>query len=264
MNILITGGNGFVASHLKNFLGDQHTVYAPGKDQLNCLEIQEVSSFFDKHDIDVVIHTALTGREQLFENSTKLFREGLDMWNNIYSFRHRYKKLIQYGSAYEVNLSQDNNLIDLSYVLNSLPMSSYGSVKNQMARICDRTDNFYTLRLFGHFHHTEADHRFFKKLYTSDNFSINEDRFFDYFNLDDTLTVTKFVIDESPSVRDINLVYPEKLLISEQVQMFCDINNIQPKIEIKSSGFNLTGNSETISSFGLHLSGLTNGFKKYK
>lgn len=263
MNILITGGNGFVASHLKNFLGSKHTVYAPGKTELNCLEPQEVNAFFNTHEVDVVIHTALTGREQLFENSTRLMREGLCMWYNIYNNRHRYKQLIQYGSAYEMNLSRIHREATLADVLNSLPMTSYGSTKNFMARMCSETENFYTLRLFGHFHHTEPDHRFFKKLSKSAKFTMQEDKQFDYFNLEDTLTVTEFVINERPLIRDVNLVYSEKLLVSEQVDMFCKIKHINPEINVLASGLDLTGDSSVLTSFNLKLQGLETGFAKY-
>jgi nucleoside-diphosphate-sugar epimerase len=263
MNILITGGNGFVATHLKNFLDSKHTVYALGKDQLNCLEPQEVNKFFDTHEVDVVIHTALTGREQLFDNSLRRMKEGLGMWYNIYNNRHRYKQLIQYGSAYELNLSRMHRNATLKDVLNSLPMTAYGNTKNCMARMCSETENFYTLRLFGHFHHTESDHRFFKNLSKTSKFTIQEDKKFDYFNLEDTLTVTEFIINEKPVVRDINLVYPEKLLISEQVDIFCKIKHFNPEINILHSGFDLTGDSSILSSFNLQLQGLESGFKKY-
>jgi len=263
MKILITGGNGFIAGHLKNFLSSKHTVYAPGKEQLNCLEPQEVNAFFDTHEIDIVIHTALAGREQLFDYDLKLTNEGMAMWYNIYNNRHRYKKLIQYGSAYELNLSTVNELTKLDNVLNALPISGYGSNKNRIARMCNETENFYTLRLFGHFHHTEAAHRFFKKLVTSDQFTIASDKKFDYFNLEDTLKVTEFVINESPIERDINLVYSEKLLISKQVELFCDINNINPIINIKEIGYELTGSDEILKSFNIQLQGLLYGFSKF-
>jgi len=263
MNILITGGNGFVASHLKNFLDSKHTVYAPGKDQLNCLEPQEVNKFFNTHEVDVVIHTALTGREQLFDNSLRWMKEGLGMWYNIYNNRYRYKQLIQYGSAYELNLSRIHRDATLADVLNSLPMTSYGSTKNFMARMSSETDNFYTLRIFGHFHHTEPNHRFFKKLSNSKKFTLQEDKQFDYFNLEDTLAVTDFVINEQPAVRDINLVYPEKLLLSDQIKLFCKVKNIYPEVDVLSSGLDLTGDASILSSFNLQLQGLEAGFMKY-
>ena len=129
--------------------------------------------------------------------------------------------------------------------------------------MCADTENFYTLRIFGNVHYTEKDFRFFKKLSTSTNFVINEDRKFDYFNLEDILAVANFVIDESPSIRDVNLVYKDKLLLTEQVSLFCDVNKISPEVVVNSTGYHLTGNPDNLLSFNLPLQGLVKGFEKY-
>ena len=263
MNILITGGNGFIAQHLVAALNNEHTIFAPSRLQLDCLDINAVTKFFNDHTIDIVIHTALTGRENLFSTEPQYFNDSMTMWNNLYSNKSKFKKLIQFGSAYELELDRHNTNVSLSNVLEQLPKSSYGKAKNQMAWSCTTTNNFYTLRLFGNLHHTEKDFRFFKKLRTSTQFVINEDRKFDYFNLEDVLTVVKFVIDETLSTRDINLVYQDKLTLSEQVELFCEVNNIRPEVTINSIGFDLTGTPDNLSTFNLPLEGLVKGFEKY-
>lgn len=263
MNILITGGNGFVAQHLNKHLQHKHTVHALNSTALNCADTSVVSSFFTANNIDVVIHTALTGREKLFETDPKWLVDSLVMWRNIYQNRHKFKMLIQFGTAYELPLTQDNKNITLSNVLGCIPDSSYGYAKNLIARCCNDTENFYNLRVFGNCHYTEADIRFFKKLYNSDKFTINEDRVFDYFNLEDLLKVVEFVIDEKPAQRDINLVYEQKLYLSQQVELFCEINNINPVVDIKKSGYWLTGDPTILKSFNLKLDGLAKAFEKY-
>jgi hypothetical protein len=185
------------------------------------------------------------------------------MWNNLYSNRSKFKKLIQFGSAYELDLSRHNNNTSLCDVLTQTPNSSYGKAKNEMAKICMTTENFYTLRLFGNLHHTEKDFRFFKKLSTSTHFVINEDRQFDYFNLEDLIMVVKVFIDEPIEIRDLNLVYKDKLSLLEQVTLFCNVNNINPEIVINSTGFDLTGSSDNLLSLNLKLDGLVKGFEKY-
>ena len=263
MNILITGGNGFIAQHLVSFLDKEHTVFAPTRSQLDCLDSIAVTKFFNDHTIDIVIHTALTGREQLFSTDIHYFNDAISMWTNLYLNRNKFKNLIQFGSAYELDLTHHNNNTSLSDVISQYPISSYGKAKNMMAKSCVETDNFYTLRLFGNLHHTEKDFRFFKNLKSSAQFIINEDRKFDYFNLEDIFTVVKFVIDETPLIRDINLVYSDKLTLSEQVELFCSVNNIHPEVSIKSIGFNLTGSPSNLLSFNLPLEGLVKGFEKY-
>jgi hypothetical protein len=185
------------------------------------------------------------------------------MWRNIYNNRFKYNQLIQFGSAYELNLNQDNALIDFNNVLKEFPLTSYGLAKNLIARNCVETENFYNLRLFGNFHFTEKDTRFFKTLSRSSVFTINQDRYFDYVNLEDVLTITKFVINEKPLARDINVVYNKKLLLSEQVELFCSVNKIHPQIVINDKGYELTGRSDLIDSFNLEFEGLEKGFIKY-
>jgi GDP-L-fucose synthase len=263
MNILITGGRGFIATHLTDYLKDQHTIYSPSRSELDCLDKSSVDRFFDQHTIDAVIHTALTGRENLFSIDTQYLVDSLSMWRNLYDNRHRFKQLIQFGSAYELDLSIPNASVSLADVCNTLPKYSYGYAKNIMARICADTENFYTLRLFGNFHYTEKDFRFFKKLYTSDNFVINEDKYFDYFYLRDVLKVVEFVINEKPKDRDINLVYKEKYLLSNQVAMFSEINQLTTSVEVKATGVPLTGDHSILYSFGIELDGLAAGFAEY-
>jgi GDP-L-fucose synthase len=264
MNILITGGNGFIAEYLGNYLKNFYTVYTPSRDQLDCLNLNQVSNFFNQHSIDVVIHTALTGREELFSNDPQFLIDGLLMWKNIFNNRHKFKQLIQFGTAYELDLDKDNNLITVDNIFNEFPNTSYGYSKNIIARICSDTENFYNLRLFGNFHYSEKSFRFFKKLYFSDHFEISQDKLFDYFYLDDVLTIVKFVIDEKPKERDFNLVYREKLSILQQSKIFCSINNINPTINVKEKGFHLTGDSTIIESFNLKLLGLEKGFEQYR
>ena len=263
MNILITGGSGFLAGHLTAYLKDHHTVIAPNRVELDCLDKQSVDTFFQQHSIDIVIHTALTGRENLFSSDPQYLVDSLLMWRNIYDNRHRYAQLIQFGSAYELDLAVPNVNATLADVRNTLPKYSYGYAKNIIARICADTENFYTLRLFGNFHYTEKDFRFFKKLYTADNFVINEDKYFDYFYLKDVLKVVKFVIDERPPARDINLVYKEKYTLSDQVDMFSKINQLTTSIEVKASGVPITGDHSILYSFGIELDGLAAGFAEY-
>lgn len=246
MNILITGGNGYIAKHLSSYFGYQHTVLSPGKDKLNCLDPIQITEFFQNNIIDVVIHTALTGREELFSNDEKFYKDAMSMWNNIRDHHMRYKKLIHFGSAYD---TFDN---------------PYGRAKSEIAEFCKNTENFYNLRLFGNFHVSEKNNRFFKKLFNSDRFVIAENKKFDYLHLEDLFPVVDFVINESPKERSFDVVYKEKRTLISQAMEFCVLNDVKTVIEVQNEGADLIGDSTTIDSFNLKLQGLTAGFKKYR
>lgn len=246
MNILITGGNGFIAKHITAYLAASHNIFAPNKNTLNCLDKVAVSKFFDTHNIDVVIHTALTGRENLFSSEHKYYDDALAMWNNIRNQRHKFKKLIHFGSAYDT--------MD----------TAYGLAKQTIAASCALTENFYNLRLFGSFHYSEKDTRFFKKLYNTTKFTISENKLFDYFNLEDVFPIIKFVINEVPTTQNFDLVYEHKRSLISQAMEFCVINEVKTVIEVQRNCPDFIGNHAILKSFNIKLAGLEEGFKKYE
>jgi nucleoside-diphosphate-sugar epimerase len=246
MNILITGGNGYLARHLASHLSKAHNVYAPGRDQLDCMDAVAVEECFNIHNFDTVIHTALTGREVLFSQERKYWDDAITMWNNVRNHKTKFKQLIHFGSAYDMF---DN---------------PYGQGKKAIAESCEVTDNFYNLRLYGNFHYTEKDTRFFKKMYSESHFVISENKQFDYFHLEDIFPIVDFVINEHPAIRAFDVVYKEKRTLISQAMEFCELNEIKPILEVLKEGTDMIGNSTILDSFNLNLQGLATGFTKYK
>ena len=58
MNILITGGNGFIATNIYKTIKEDHNVYLTNRQTLDVLDKNQVGKFFDDNKIDIVIHTA--------------------------------------------------------------------------------------------------------------------------------------------------------------------------------------------------------------
>lgn len=265
MNILITGGRGFVGGYIAKHLRS-HNVYTPSRHELNLFDINSLTEFFKNHTIDIVIHCALTGREVLSSVDPVYLSDGLLMFRNLWANKHRYKKLINLGTAYEHDLSIDNSMIKEGDFINHLPLTSYGLSKNIIARIIRDTENFYNLRIFGNFYETESDKRFFKKVIKEDAVVIANDSFIDYIYMPDIIPMIECIINGDCQHRDINMVYPHKYRLSEMAYMLCDFMSINKnKITIgNSNGNNLTGDSSTLSSYNLKLIGLEQGLRNYK
>jgi nucleoside-diphosphate-sugar epimerase len=134
MNILITGGHGFVGSFIAKNL-PSYNIITPRKHKLNLFDQAQLGDFFNKYNIDVVIHSALTGREFLSSVDPVYLSDGIIMFRNLWTNRHKFKKFINLGTAFEHDLTVDNTLIKEGDFVNHLPLTSYGLAKNLVASI---------------------------------------------------------------------------------------------------------------------------------
>jgi GDP-L-fucose synthase len=264
MKILITGGHGTVGSFLAKQLS--YDILNPSKEELDLFNAQQVSDYLDQHKVDIVIHCALTGRNDLFSIDPRFTTDSLWMFRNLWNNKHKFKKLINLGTAYEYDLKKNNWLVTEHSILDHLPSTSYGYAKNIIARTIRETHNFFNLRLFGVFHENESDQRFFKKLLINESIDINNDVYFDYIYLEDIVPMINTIIDDVQLHRDINMVYHTKYKMSELATLFCQVHGIDPegiKI-IGCNGLNLTGDSHQLDQYKFDYVGLEAGFRSYK
>lgn len=266
MNILITGSGGFVGGFLKKKLEKNYNIFSPRSSDLDLRNLELVKQWFDQNKIDIVIHCALSGRETLESLDNQYLTDGLLMFRNLWLNQHKFKKLIHLGTAYELNLKQDNIEIKENEFLNHLPVSSYGYSKNIIARIIKETNNFYNLRIFGNFHETESTKRFFKRVINDPMIIIENDIYMDYIYIEDILPIIDYLINKDHYYRDINLVYKDKYRLSDLAYMICDYLKLNKnKIQIVNKGTNnLTGNSLRFAEFNFNLIGLEQGIRNYK
>jgi nucleoside-diphosphate-sugar epimerase len=268
-NILITGANGFIGSYLRNHYLGQYMIYAPGHSVLDLTNGESVDRFFDQNHIDIVIHCALVGRDRINAVDQILAIQNLEMFTNLWRNRHRFSKLINMGTGNEFDTSKNINLALENEFFNHLPKASYGYAKNLVARMINSTPNFFNLRLFGVFHHTESEKRFFKRLLNATDqapFRIFQDHYFDFVNLEDLAPVIDAIITQQVNEFDFNIVYSQKYLLSEQARMFADIHNIpQSRIIVEhTTPNNFTGNGDLCAGYEFPTQGLEAGFKKYQ
>ena len=265
MNILITGGNGFVGGFIADHLSREHVIYIPRSRDLDLRNVEAVNHWFDAHDVDYVVHSALSGREVLSSTDPQYLSDGLLMFRNLWLNRHRFKGLINLGSAYEMDLNRNNWLVHEHEFLNHLPTTSYGYSKNVIARIIYETENFYNLRIFGNFHETESSKRFFKRVISEPEITIHNDVYMDYVYMADILPMIDLVLTDVVQERNINLVYHLKYRLSELANMLCDAVGIKKTINVVQKGTNnLTGDHSLFAAYDLPLLGLEQGMRNYK
>ena len=272
MRIMITGANGFIGSYLSGYLREYgHQVFECGRDKLDLLDANAVNTFFNGSIyFDLVIHTALVGRESLYElkqsMDDKIIKDNLRMWDNLVRNRHRFKRLINLASGNEFDTDQEIDFAEEHEIFNREPKYTYGYVKNMIARDLIQYENFYNLRLFGVFHYSESPKRFFRKIFNhpKQEYHIYQDRQFDFINLEDIPPMIDIVMNGEAKHKDINLVYQDKMLLSDLAKMFNDITMSQAKIIIDNpTGTNYTGDHRKFASYNTLKMGLQLGFLRY-
>jgi nucleoside-diphosphate-sugar epimerase len=267
MKILVTGGNGFVGGYIVKHLSELgHTVYAPGSKLLNLTNLSDVERWFEANEVDVVVHCALSGRETLGSTDPIYLSDGLLMFRNLWLQRRHYMRFVNLGTAYEFDLHKNNSLVKEYDFVHHLPRTSYGYAKNLVARIIRDTPSFFNLKLFGVFHETESDRRFFQKVKNNPQVTISNDQYLDYMYLPDILPMLDMMVEGRSQHSDVNMVYPHKYRLSELAYYMCDQLGLpKNKIVIQgSNGNNLTGNSDALASYKFNLIGIEQGLRNYK
>ena len=266
MKILITGARGFVGSFIAKHLADKHTLLTPTRQELDLTNLEQVGEWFNNNEVDVVLHCALSGREVLSSTDPQYLSDGLLMFRNLWLQKHQYKRFVHLGTAYEFDLTKNNEDVLEHEFVHHLPKTSYGYAKNIAARIIRDTPGFYNLKLFGVFHETENANRFFKRVVHQDEVIINNNIYLDYIYLPDILPMLELMVEGRSQHSDVNMVYPHKYQLSEMAEILCDHLGLPlSKIKIKNpTGNNLTGDSVVLSSYNFKLIGLEQGLRNYK
>lgn len=271
MRIMITGANGFIGSYLSKYFREiGHQIFECGRDKLDMLDTDAVKQFFNSTYFDMVIHCALVGRENINDLKQSMndfiIKDNLKIWDNLVNNKHRFKRLINIGTGHEFDISNSVDYAEEKDIFSAEPTHSYGYVKNMIARDIPQYEHFYNLRVFGVFHYSESPKRFFRKIqvHSKREFHIPQDRHFDFINLEDIPPMIDIIMNGEAKHRDINLVYKDKMLLSELANLFNAISMSQTRIIVDDpNGLSYTGDHRRFDSYNTFKMGFPLGFLRY-
>jgi GDP-L-fucose synthase len=253
-----------VGNYLYRELSKKYNVTGISRDTINLLDAKAVSDYFNSHSFDVVINCAINPDSRL-NAKPQVASDNLAMFCNLYASRHRFGRVIQFCSGAEFDCRYDIFNVKEDSITTCRPVDPYGMSKNATARISLETDNFYNLRLFGVFHPSELSKRLLPKI-LSKNPVVITDKYFDYLYLDDLLPVVEYFMNTClPAYKDVNVVYPEKIMLSEFVDRFCKIQKLYDiKISVDINiGKHYTGDCSKLQELDLPTIGLDKGLARY-
>ena len=268
--ILITGGNGYVARNIANNLSDYDLTLA-NRSTLNLLDAKSVKKFFKYRFFDVVIHTATSGGSRLKEDDTNVFYENCIMHQNILDNANSFDKYISFGSGAELDRRHH---IDPSVDLKcAYPVDPYGMSKNFIAKSGILYPNFHNIRIFNVFNEDELPSRMIKanilKYINKEPIIIHQDKWMDFFYMNDLCKIIKFVIESNTKQKIINCSYQDKYKLSTIAEIINTLSTHKVDILINNSafGFNYYGDYNLhlfdIDLVGLHL-GIKNTYNKLR
>jgi len=264
MKIAVLGARGFLGSFLCRWLNKKHIVIEVTRNTLDLTDYISVSQWLMTVQPDAVINCAISGGGQGIEDiSYSDVQRDLQIFLNFYNNTGGFK-YINISSGAEFDRRTDIDKKPESAILLSHPLESYGFTKNTIARMVLNRDNFYNLRLFGCFDRTDPPFRLFKKFKLQQAIAVT-DRYFDYISASDFARVVDYYLQDIVLPKDINCVYEDKLLLSEQLKLFARYHITNAEINvIGTDNKNYTGNGQVLADLDILLEGLIKGIKKYE
>lgn len=264
MRIAVLGARGTVGGFLYNNLKDRYTVTGVTRDDVDLSNAHAVKEYFSKNAFDIVFNAAINPDSRVTAD-IKVGQDNFTTFTNLYAVRNMFGRMIHFGSGAEFDQTMPINDVLEENLFYIMPTDPYGMSKNVTSRIAYSTDDWYTLRFFGVFFPTELPRRLLPKIKTNQPVVLT-DKYFDYFYLEDLLPVAEAYINEIPQYKDMNLVYTEKILLSEFVKRFCRFHNLSGNNILygEFSELSYTGNGDRLQSLNLSRLGLDVGLKRYK
>ena len=254
--VLITGGNGFVAKVIDNYLRGEYEVHCLCKEELNLLDRDNIKrralEFYD-----VIINTAVVGGNRKDVDDKSVFCDNMAMIENLLSEMNDDQVLINFTSGAEF---RNEN-------------TAYGLAKKITTRLINARKNSYNLRLYGCFGPDEMDTRFIKRCFDREEIIVADDIEFDFFYVEDVARVCKFLIDGglgksershyNERIKDIDCVYREKYKLSDIAKMIKE--KYRPNLEViigNPSGDEYTGDARQLQNIEIFMEDKLAGLEK--
>lgn len=227
MNVLITGGDGYIGSSMAKSFRNKYAITSITRKNFDFADSRATNSWFDDHSYDVVIHTAISGGSRLVNDSADTLDNNLRMHYNLLSNKHKFGRLITFGSGAEIYGSN----------------TPYGLSKKIIADTIRRTDNWYNLRIFGVFDENELDTRFIKanliRYINKKPMLIHTNKIMDFFYMPDLISMVDCYINDNSLPKEINCSYDSKKSLLEIASFINELGEEKVEIFLQSEEFQL-------------------------
>lgn len=272
--ILLTGAgpNGITGRRIFNSLKSNFNIIGPSSQELNLTDFDAVSEFFDKNNIDFIIHSAIYRTNSITgdsKDSSNAVEANIRMFHNLLRFAPEVEKFIYFGSGAEYDKSRAIISISEENFGNRIPKDSYGLWKYIIAKEAVHHPNIYNFRIFGTINPVERPGKnvisnLCAKAAFNRPLTLNRDCRFSFIDIDDVVEIIRFVLLNDLTYRDYNITLPENYLLSDIAKIINEINNSTLPIIFAQEGLNLeySANNSRLSAEYNHFTPIKKSIEK--
>ena len=256
MNIFITGSNGFIGTHLKEYLNKNYSKYnlfTPSSKDLDLVNEEAVDNYILGNKIDIIIHLANKGGDRTTVDMKNVTEYNLRIFFNIAKHEKNVKKIISFGSGAEY--SKHKPIIDACEedYLDAQPLDEYGFYKSITSKYIEKSDNIVQLRVFGAY--GEYENYRFKFISNSIvknllklPIIINKNVYFDYIYINDLVKMIDWTIHNETKEKIYNVTTGKKIDLITLANLVNETSDFKSEIKVLNDGLNneYTSNNERI------------------
>jgi len=240
--ILITGGNGYIATSLKTQLNSVCDITTISRTDFDLCDTDSLNSWFSDKTFDAVMHAAAAGGSRLKTENHSVRDQNLKMYRNLSENKSKFGRLIHFGSGAEF-----------------FHQTFYSKSKQEIAKAIQDTENFYNIRIFGVFDEDELDTRFIKaninRYLNQEPMVIHTNRIMDFFYMKDLVSLVYYYITNLKPNKEVNCSYETKHTLKNIATLINSLGNHKVSITVQNTS-NLEfycgeSNLPKIDTFGL-------------
>ena len=241
MQILITGGSGFIGRNLAEQFASTYDVSAPSSAELDLLKAQDVREYLSAHRFDVIVHAATTRSNRRLAAPADLLDRNCRMFFNLVHNQGRFGKMIHFGSGAEYDRVELPARVREDYFDTRVPADPYGFSKYICAKHIERCERLVDLRLFGVFGaYEDYTVRFISnaccRVLKGLPIVLRQDVVFDYLYVKDLARITMWFIENDARHKAYNICTGRPVALTELARIVAQVSGRNPSVSIMTEG----------------------------
>ncbi len=224
MNMLVTGGSGFIGKNIAEAFSARHNVLAPSHRELDLTDDEAVREYLRSHKFDIVIHSATKPGHRNTADPTNLVYNNTRMYFNLARNADRFGKMIFLSSGAVYDMRHYLPKMTEEYFDSHVPADDHGFSKYICVKQMELMGNVAELRLFGVFgKYEDYAIRFISNAICKTLFdlpiSLRQNRRFDYLFIDDLMPVLEYFISHQGEQKSYNVTPDHSIELKELAEM---------------------------------------------